>query len=230
MKNFNIFKATTFTLLFGGLCAIFFTSMFTPSIEQQAEKEYSGEDLYRAVFLLSGPVAQQIPEISRLDYAQHIDNQELLNKISLVYDNIIQGVERYAPTYMSELKDAVDTKNPLSIHQSIKKGKYITAEVLKNLNYKGEGRVVLAALHEMNVGDKQISLEELENTLVEKMEKFASIEKSKETMNEIPVCTVGPMPFLCDIIVQFVIPRNSSEEANDLRDERLAAFLAKIGN
>ncbi|MEL6943750.1 MAG: hypothetical protein AAFO82_13870 [Bacteroidota bacterium] len=229
MKKFISLRAAFLCMLFASVCGLSFTSMVSPVVEKEAVIEYSGEDLYRAVFLLSGPVAQQIPEIKKLDYHSYIENEALLSKIEIVYDRIVDEVNREAPSYMMELEQAVGTKNPLNIYQSIKKGKKITADVFERLNFKGNGNVVLASLSDID--HNQIPLEDLETELVKKMEHFSEVENAFETTSEIPVCTgliVYPFPFLCDIVVQYVIPRNSSQEANDLRDERLAAFLAKI--
>lgn len=185
---------------------------------------YSGETLFRGIFLADGPVAEVIPEIKDLRHRRYVKDRKLLEQIQSIHDGIVATVKQKYPAYMPGLEQAVASKNPVKINQKIKEGKTILKEVLESMGFQPDVRAMHAALEDLSKKNGQVSLEDLKRDVMENMKNYSNMLQAKEATQELVWCLIA----YCHVVVYIVVPTEGVEEANNLLDERMASSLAQL--
>ncbi|PJJ48052.1 hypothetical protein [Hymenobacter chitinivorans] len=84
---------------------------------------FSGEDLFRGIFLFQGPVAERLPILAETLHAYGANSEADGNEEAKEFSNeMVQSVNKLDETYFARLKKAVDSKDPFIVHSALEEG------------------------------------------------------------------------------------------------------------
>ena len=119
------------------------------------EANYTGEELFRGIFLLEGEVTSKIKSFDglRAQLQRELDaNPALVDQMMITNDAIIDDVKALSPDFLQRLKAAVDSDNFNRISEVIEQGALLMASVIApDLQMLGNQDEVEALLAELDL-------------------------------------------------------------------------------
>ncbi len=226
-KILSRYQATLHWLLCA-ICMILLTSFnadaksITPDPDPNA---YSGEALFRGIFLADGPIAEIIPEVRDLRFRRYVRDREMLQQIEAIHDGIVIMVQQKYPEYMSTLERAVASKNPVQINKQIKAGKQILQSIMQEMGFEPDIQAMHAALKDRMAENGQVSLEDLKEDVINSMKNYSNMLQAKESTEDgMIICLIA----MCHVVTYIVVPTDGVEDANNLLDEQMANSLSQL--
>lgn len=147
------------------------------------ENRYSGEELFRGIFLMDGEVAEKIPsysqeveKIKRFEATQSIDRSEQDSLEAEFESQLIEEIDLLDPNYFDNLSDAIDSGNPYLINQEIVNGGTLFKNGLMNVYQNNNDMEAFNAINDL-AQDIQGENFQTDEELIQYMEeRFSSIE------------------------------------------------------
>jgi hypothetical protein len=105
---------------------------------------FSGEDLYRGIILVHGPVAEMIPEIrDQLMPARFVNDRRLLRAIEMFQDRLIEEIGSAHPQFFAEFAAAMQSGDHLVVLRGLEDAARLTLETLSGMHEIAALRAVL---------------------------------------------------------------------------------------
>lgn len=96
--------------------------------------KFSGEELYRGIFLAHGQVAEQIPEIrDYLMITNHIKDKHQLSAIEALQERIIDAIKISEPDFFDSFERAMTSGDHLIIQEKLAKTSEITLTAISGM-------------------------------------------------------------------------------------------------
>lgn len=86
-------------------------------------ESFSGEDLFRGIFLFQGPVAERLPILAETMHAYGANSAEAGNEEATEFSNeIVKTIYKLDESYFGRLKKAIDSKEPFVVQSALQEG------------------------------------------------------------------------------------------------------------
>lgn len=120
MKKFIPAKLKFAAILVLALFTIVAISWTRPT---NSSVNYSGEELFRGIIFMDGPVSDQIPELKeKLEIKQiFAKDQSQETQVRKMEDLIIMAVKKYDPKYFTEFRSTMTSGDPVRINEQLNK-------------------------------------------------------------------------------------------------------------
>jgi hypothetical protein len=124
-KLFNLtsknIKMKIIKLIFA-LCFVLSIFSCSKSISDYNKPKYTGEELFRGLFLFQGDIPKSIPTFSKI--AEGLNKMDLKRKHEqdMFADEIVVKMNQIAPNYFSELSTAIESKDNYKVDEIMGKG------------------------------------------------------------------------------------------------------------
>jgi len=120
--------------------------------EENITKNYSGEDIFKALFFLEGDLVEKIPSLNKIKVEKEImsenpifiatmskgtQNINLQAEMDEQRESLMKHIREIDPLIFQELKLAIDTKNPDLVKEQLKKSALVVKTALfQNKEFK----------------------------------------------------------------------------------------------
>lgn len=156
MKIFrNIAKKWYVNLLFGVITISYTTSCRNSEVSPTVASSYSGEELFRGIFLLEGAIAKKIDTYSSYllvmekNFKDHPERRAELKKYN---DQLLLTVKNLNPEYFDDLKNAVDSRNFNRIDAALESGALLLKTALyQNLDLTSKNKGLIDAVQSIDI-------------------------------------------------------------------------------
>jgi SdpC family antimicrobial peptide len=120
MKKFIPSKLKFAAILFLALFTIVAICWTRPS---NSSASFSGEELFRGIIFMDGPVSDQIPELKEKTEIKKIfaKDQSQEAQVRKMEDLIIMAVNKYDPRYFKEFRSVMTSGDPVRINEQLNK-------------------------------------------------------------------------------------------------------------
>ena len=208
---------------FMGMLAILMLFITTQTSARPVDRaSYSAEELFRGVFFAEGEVAAKIPQMKGLSATERANTDSRRQEIEAFYNAVVAEVKKSYPSYMGELKAAVDSRKHASISQKITEGTQILEAVIDNLGYErdAEAEATLKAGLEKRINEGM----SVSEAMAEADAELSDV--SGEFGNCILICYILPIGIILWYI--WFLPMSSFSVQNQLFQEEVVSALVKL--
>lgn len=208
---------------FMGVLAILMLFITTQTSARPVDRvSYSAEALFRGIFFAEGEVAAKIPQMKGLSATEKANTDSRRQEIEAFYDAVIAEVQKSYPSYMGELKAAVDSRKHASISQKITEGMQILESTIDNLGYErdAEAEAALKAGLEKRINEGM----SVSEAMAEAEAELSDV--SSEFGNCIVVCYILPIGWILWYI--WFLPMSKFSVQNQLFQEEVVSALVKL--
>lgn len=186
------------------LVAFSLTFTFGCNKSNENPKDYTGEALFKGIFLLEGEVSEKLPyqspfgnELKKL-FRDKPDFEKLYRQKT---DELVKKVNDLDPSFFTNLKSAVASKNVSELEYNLRRGNELISAITLPEIQSSDARLVEEVMSTINIKNYDIKTNEgLEKYLAEVQEKFKNLPISKQTGNSPQNIAEGR----CVIVVVFI--------------------------
>lgn len=115
------------------ISAALFTTFILPGYSHaqtvQKSAEYSKEEIFKGIFFAQGKVAEELDHV----FSDNVREAAKQSKVKKVANELVHQIKEKDSSYLNELKDAVDSQNPLAIQKALNDGSELILDLSDKL-------------------------------------------------------------------------------------------------